>query len=734
MMQNYQRHEKEITNRIKHVLLYNLDDINSAVILFKIENLEDQNNIHNFLKKKFNKTDFELYDVNADKIEVIRLQDLESIKIYFLDNSNNIQSKQSIAQLINKFFHRDRFIKDIQKKLKKEELDLALIDLLKQTDSMLILKLINPIEEWLKQFNFDATKEQNNSKNQIQQTFNQMKNELYQIVKKQNNTNQRDQINIYNQLQDENESLKQKNTKFEEEIQKQSQEKERIKQEWFDNLNEQKNINKTLQEQLNNNNEMIKQLLNDKKELKQQKEDQENLVKNLKYDNRKQIIEIEDLKIDNLNLKKQIKQLQTLVDEANSNSTNQKLIQEQVFKKQNQRYNVDQNNQQEQLLVKANFNVNQPNKSQSQYKQSEIIDKDLCPQVPSTQNYLKQQEDLQKEQQSKVPSTQNYLKQQEDLQKEQQQKVPSTQNYLRQQEDLQKEQQSKVPSTQNYLKQQEDLQKEQQQKVPSTQNYLRQQEDLQKEQQSKVPSTQNYLKQQEDLQKEQQQKVPSTQNYLRQQEDLQKEQQSKVPSTQNYLKQQEDLQKEQQQKVPSTQNYLRQQEDLQKEQQSKVPSTQNYLKQQEDLQKEQQQIVPSSNMFQRQQQIPKFQIEEMDQNTEFQNSCGHKITIQQLEQQLISAFQQKRDPKCPKCYCKLSNWSNQFPHLQIKVKEEINIYTLKKILKFSEYQIIRKQLLVAKCKNIKCNFFCFWDQMGQFANLSSAFCQNCDLKTVQKPY
>ncbi|CAD8071638.1 unnamed protein product [Paramecium sonneborni] len=150
---------------------------------------------------------------------------------------------------------------------------------------------------------------------------------------------------------------------------------------------------------------------------------------------------------------------------------------------------------------------------------------------------------------------------------------------------------------------------------------------------------------------------------------------------------------------------------------------------------EYQQIDHQQSLQQEQKQTQKCLIEEIDQKIEFQNGCGHKLTQQKLEISVIKGLKEKKDPQCSKsrCKCKLSNdWQIQFPHLKIKIDEEINKYYFEK-LKILYEKDKQKKIKSAKCQNSKCNYFCFWDNTNNYKNESYAFCQNCEKKSVKKP-
>lgn len=62
------------------MLLHNLDDVNSAIILFKIGKENVLKSILTFLKTKLGKGDFEFFNIFSEKIEMINMLNR---RIYF---------------------------------------------------------------------------------------------------------------------------------------------------------------------------------------------------------------------------------------------------------------------------------------------------------------------------------------------------------------------------------------------------------------------------------------------------------------------------------------------------------------------------------------------------------------------------------------------------------------------------------------------------------------------------
>lgn len=92
-----------MSNQMTHVLLHNLDDVNSAIILFKIEEENVLNSILTFLKTKLRKGDFEFYNIFSDNIEMINIFNNQYKRIYFQEKKKEMKNKEELTKSIDVF-------------------------------------------------------------------------------------------------------------------------------------------------------------------------------------------------------------------------------------------------------------------------------------------------------------------------------------------------------------------------------------------------------------------------------------------------------------------------------------------------------------------------------------------------------------------------------------------------------------------------------------------------------
>ncbi|CAD8065530.1 unnamed protein product [Paramecium sonneborni] len=124
-------------------------------------------------------------------------------------------------------------------------------------------------------------------------------------------------------------------------------------------------------------------------------------------------------------------------------------------------------------------------------------------------------------------------------------------------------------------------------------------------------------------------------------------------------------------------------------------------------------------------------------NLDYVNKCGHKFSIQQLENIIFKAFTNKQIAHCDKCsqpiqekLCLIIQCLGKF---YIETKYKSNLLGIKKIInqKFNQ-----NSEMLAICKNKKCNFFCIWNQtQDQLQSRQTySFCLCCCEQSVINPF